>query len=95
MEAPWTTFFLSSCTVPLMLVAVIMLLIAILVNVHRTKTLTAGTAAQEKEKEPEEHDERFATSKFVKYLYTLLYHSTSSTAKYDLSAKHLKKTLCG
>ena len=56
-----------------MLVVVIMLLIAILVNVHRTKTLNAGTAAQEKEKEPEEHDERFATSKFVKYLYTLLY----------------------
>ena len=53
-----------------MLVAVIILLIAILVNVHQAKTLTAGTAAQEKDKEPEEHDERFATSKFVKYLYT-------------------------
>lgn len=62
MEAPWTTFIFSSCTVPLLLVAVIILLIAILVNVHRTKTLTAGTAAQEKEKEPEEHDERFATT---------------------------------
>lgn len=73
MEAPWTTFIFSSCTVPLLLVAVIILLIAILVNVHRTKTLTAGTADQEKEKEPEEHDERFATSKFVKYLDTLLY----------------------
>ena len=74
MEAPWTTFIFSSCTVPLLLVAVIILLTAILVNVHRTKTLTAGTAAQElKEKEPEEHDERFATSKFVKYLDTLLY----------------------
>lgn len=62
MEAPWTTFIFSSCTVPLMLVAVIMLLTAILVNVHQTKTLTAGIAAQEKEKEPEEHDERFATT---------------------------------
>ena len=70
METPWTTFMFSSCTVPLMLVAVIILLIAILVNVYQAKTLTAGTAAQEKEKEPEEHDERFATSKFVKYLYT-------------------------
>ena len=64
MEAPWTTSIFSSCAVPLLLVAVIILLIAILVNVHRTKTLTAGTA---EEKEPEEHDERFATSKFVKY----------------------------
>lgn len=62
MEAQWTTFIISSCTVPLMLVAVIILLVGILFNVHQTKTLNAGTAAQEKEKEPEEHDERFATT---------------------------------
>lgn len=73
MEAQWTTFIISSCTVPLMLVAVIILLVGILFNVHQTKTLNAGTAAQEKVKEPEEHDERFATSKFLKYLYTMLY----------------------
>ena len=96
MEAPWTTFIFSSCTVPLMLVAVIMLLTAILVNVLQTKTLTAGIAAQEKEKEPEEHDERFATSKFVNIcIHCCMKNSTSSSAKYDLSAKHLKKTLCG
>lgn len=96
MEAPWTTFAFSSCTVPLMLVAVIMLLTAILVNVLQTKTLTVGIAAQEKEKEPEEHDERFATSKFVNIcIHCCMKNSTSSSAKYDLSAKHLKKTLCG